>query len=95
MIPLMGFTQLALSAVTPSTCPSCSHPLRSTGPVSATRGAPGGGRRSVHAGLLTSRCSPASRAHALRRVAMCLVFLVGLAALPFAPETKGSRCRSE
>ena len=28
-------------------------------------------------------------------VAMCSVFLVGLLALPFAPETQGSRCRSD
>jgi hypothetical protein len=40
-------------------------------------------------GLLTSRVYHGPDAMRYAGVTMCLVFLVGMAALPFAPETKG------
>ena len=40
-------------------------------------------------GLLTSRVYHGPNALRYAGLTMCLVFLVGLAALPFAPETKG------
>jgi MFS family permease len=92
MIPLMGFTQLALfggyAIYLPELFPTR---LRSTG----TSFCYNVGRLVAAAGpltlaLLTSRVyagyqEPMRYAGAT----MCLVFLVGLAALPFAPETKG------
>ena len=92
MIPLMGFAQLALfggyAIYLPELFPTR---LRSTG----TSFCYNGGRFAAAAGpltlgLLTSR-GFAGYAQPMRYagVTMCLVFLVGLAALPFAPETKG------
>jgi MFS family permease len=92
MIPLMGFTQLALfggyAIYLPELFPTS---LRSTGTsfcYNVGRLAAAAGPFTL--GLLTSRVF-AGHAEPMRYagVAMCLVFLVGLAALPFAPETKG------
>jgi MFS family permease len=92
MIPLMGFTQLALfggyAIYLPELFPTR---LRSTGTsfcYNVGRLAAAAGPFTL--GLLTSRVF-ASHAEPMRYagVTMCLVFLVGLAALPFAPETKG------
>jgi MFS family permease len=92
MIPLMGFTQLALfggyAIYLPELFPTR---LRSTGTsfcYNVGRLAAAAGPFTL--GLLTSRVF-AGHAEPMRYagVAMCLVFLVGLAALPFAPETKG------
>jgi MFS family permease len=92
MIPLMGFTQLALfggyaiylpelfptrlRSTGTSFCYNCGRLIAAAGPLTL--------------GLLTSRVF-AGHAEPMRYagVSMCLVFLVGLAALPFAPETKG------
>ena len=92
MIPLMGFTQLSLfggyaiylpelfptrlRSTGTSFCYNCGRLIAAAGPLSL--------------GLLTSRVF-ANYAEPMRYagVTMCLVFLVGLAALPFAPETKG------
>ncbi len=92
MIPMMGFTQLALfggyAIYLPELFPTR---LRSTGTsfcynVGRLLAAAG----PLALGLLTSRVF-ADRPEPMRYagVAMCLVFLVGLASLPFAPETKG------
>ena len=92
MIPLMGFCQLALfggyAIYLPELFPTR---LRSTGTsfcYNVGRLVAAGGPLTL--GLLTSRVF-ASHAEPMRYagVSMCLVFLVGLAALPFAPETKG------
>jgi MFS family permease len=92
MIPLMGFTQLALfggyAIYLPELFPTR---LRSTGTsfcYNVGRFAAAAGPFTL--GLLTSRVF-AGHAEPMRYagVIMCLVFLVGLAALPFAPETKG------
>jgi MFS family permease len=92
MIPLMGFTQLALfggyAIYLPELFPTR---LRSTGTsfcYNVGRFAAAAGPFTL--GLLTSRVF-AGHAEPMRYagVAMCLVFLVGLAALPLAPETKG------
>jgi MFS family permease len=92
MIPLMGFMQLALfggyAIYLPELFPTR---LRSTGTsfcYNVGRLAAAAGPFTL--GLLTSRVF-AGHAEPMRYagVAMCLVFLVGLAALPFAPETKG------
>jgi MFS family permease len=92
MIPLMGFAQLALfggyAIYLPELFPAR---LRSTGTSFCYNV-----RRFVAAmgplalGLLTSRVY-ADKPEPMRYagVTMCLVFLIGLAALPFAPETKG------
>jgi MFS family permease len=92
MIPLMGFAQLALfagySIYLPELFPTR---LRSTGTsfcYNVGRLVAAAGPLTL--GLLTSRVyagydEPMRYAGAT----MCLVFLVGLAALPFAPETKG------
>ena len=92
MIPMMGFTQLSLfggyaiylpelfptrlRSTGTSFCYNVGRMVAATGPLAL--------------GLLTSRVF-ADRPEPMRYagVAMCLVFLVGLAALPFAPETKG------
>ena len=92
MIPLMGFFQLTLfggyAIYLPELFPTR---LRSTGTsfcynVGRLVAALG----PLTLGLLTSRVY-AGYAEPMRYagVTMCLVFLVGLAALPFAPETKG------
>ncbi len=92
MIPLMGFTQLALfggyAIYLPELFPTR---LRSTGAsfcYNVGRLVAAAGPLTL--GLLTSRVF-ADRPEPMRYagVSMCLVFLVGLAALPFAPETKG------
>ena len=91
MIPLMGFTQLALfggyAIYLPELFPTR---VRSTG-VSFCYNA----GRLVAAvgplglGLLTSRVFNGPDAMRYAGMTLCLVFLLGLAALPFAPETKG------
>jgi MFS family permease len=92
MIPLMGFCQLALfggyAIYLPELFPTR---LRSTGTsfcynVGRLVAALG----PFTLGQLTSRVY-ANQAEPMRYagVTMCLVFLIGLAALPFAPETKG------
>jgi MFS family permease len=92
MIPLMGFSQLALfggyAIYLPELFPTR---LRSTGTsfcYNVGRFAAASGPFTL--GLLTSRVF-AGHAEPMRYagVAMCLVFLVGLGALPFLPETKG------
>ena len=92
MIPLMGFTQLALfggyAIYLPELFPTR---LRSTGTsfcYNVGRFVAAGGPFSL--GLLTSRVFAGySEPMRYAGVTMSLVFLVGLAALPFAPETKG------
>ncbi len=92
MIPLMGCSQLALfggyAIYLPELFPTA---LRSTGTsfcYNVGRFAAAAGPLTL--GLLTSRVF-AGHAEPMRYagITMCLVFLVGLAALPFAPETKG------
>jgi len=92
MVPLMGFCQLALfggyAIYLPELFPTR---LRSTGTsfcYNVGRFVAAGGPLTL--GFLTSRVFAAT-AEPMRYagVTMCLVFLVGLAALPFAPETKG------
>jgi MFS family permease len=92
MIPLMGFAQMALfggyAIYLPELFPTR---LRSTGTsfcYNVGRFAAAAGPLTL--GLLTSRVF-AGYAQPMRYagVTMCLVFLVGLAALPFAPETNG------
>ena len=92
MIPLMGAAQLALfggyAIYLPELFPTR---LRSTGTsfcYNASRLVAAAGPLTL--GTLTSRVFE-SEAQPMRYagVAMCLVFLVGLAALPFAPETRG------
>ena len=93
MIPLMGFAQLSLfggyAIYLPELFPTR---LRSTGTsfcYNVGRLAAAAGPLSL--GLLTSRVFHGSGAIPMRYagVTMCAVFLVGLIALPFAPETKG------
>ncbi|MBI1901207.1 MAG: MFS transporter [Planctomycetia bacterium] len=91
MIPLMGICQLSLfggyAIYFPELFPT--H-LRSTGTsfcynvgrIVAAVGPPA-------LGLLTSRVYTGPDAIRYAGVTMCVVFLVGLFALPFAPETKG------
>ena len=92
MPPLMGFFQLTLFAgyaiYFPELFPTR---LRSTGTsfcYNVGRGVAAVGPAAL--GLLTSRVF-AGQAEPLRYagVTMCLVFLIGLAVLPWAPETKG------
>ena len=92
MIPLMGFTQLALfggyAIYLPELFPTR---LRSTGTsfcYNVGRFAAAAGPFTL--GQLTGKVF-AGYAEPMRYagVSMCLVFLVGLAALPLAPETKG------
>jgi len=92
MIPLMGFSQLALfggyAIYLPELFPTR---LRSTGTsfcYNVGRFVAAAGPFTL--GLLTSKVF-AGYTEPMRYagVTMCLVFLVGLAALPFAPETKG------
>jgi MFS family permease len=92
MIPLMGFSQLALfggyAIYLPELFPTR---LRSTGTsfcYNVGRLAAAVGPLSL--GLLTSRFY-ADKPEPMRYagVTMCLVFVIGIAALPFAPETKG------
>ena len=93
MIPLMGFCQLALfggyAIYLPELFPTR---LRSTGTsfcynvgrfVAARRAA---GARTAHQPRLR-RDQPEPMRYA--GVTMCLVFLIGLATVPFMPETKG------
>ena len=91
MIPLMGFSQLALfggyAIYLPELFPTR---LRSTGTsfcYNVGRFVAAGGPLGL--GLLTSRVY-AGHAEPMRYagVTMCLVFVLGLAVLPFAPETK-------
>jgi MFS family permease len=91
MIPLMGFTQLALfggyAIYLPELFPTR---LRSTGTsfcYNVGRLIAAGGPLGL--GLLTSRVYHGPDAMRYAGITMSLVFLVGLAALPFAPETKG------
>jgi MFS family permease len=92
MVPLMGFSQLALfggyAIYLPELFPTR---FRSTGTsfcYNVGRFVAAAGPLTL--GYLTSRVF-AGTTEAMRYagVTMCLVFLVGLAALPFAPETKG------
>src|SRR5215213_531813 len=92
MIPLMGFCQLALfggyAIYLPELFPTR---LRSTGTsfcYNVGRFVAALGPLAL--GLLTSRVF-ADRAEPMRYagVTMCLVFLIGLATVPFMPETKG------
>ncbi len=92
MIPLMGFCQIALfggyAIYLPELFPTR---LRSTGTsfcYNVGRFVAALGPLTL--GLLTSRVY-ADKAEPMRwaGVTMCLVFLIGLATLPFAPETKG------
>ena len=91
MIPLMGFAQLSLfggyAIYLPELFPTR---LRSTGTsfcynVGRLIAAAG----PLMLGMLTSQVYHGPNAMRYAGVTMCPVFLVGLAALPFAPETKG------
>ena len=91
MIPLMGFTQLALfggyAIYLPELFPTR---LRSTGTsfcynIGRLVAAVG----PLGLGLLTSRVYHGPDAMRYAGITMSAVFLIGLAALPFAPETKG------
>jgi MFS family permease len=91
MVPAMGFTQLALfggyAIYLPELFPTR---LRSTGTsfcYNVGRIVAAGGPLTL--GLLTSSVFHGPDAMRYAGVAMCSVFLVGLCALPFAPETKG------
>ena len=91
MIPLMGFTQLALfggyAIYLPELFPTR---LRSTGTsfcYNVGRLVAAAGPLSL--GLLTSRVFHGPDAMRYAGVTMCSVFLVGLVALTIAPETKG------
>ncbi len=91
MVPLMGFCQLALfggyAIYLPELFPTR---LRSTGTsfcYNVGRLVAAAGPLSL--GLLTSHVYHGPNALRYAGVTMCAVFLVGLAALPFAPETKG------
>ncbi|HXK05602.1 MAG TPA: MFS transporter [Verrucomicrobiae bacterium] len=91
MIPLMGFAQLSLfggyAIYLPELFPTR---LRSTGTsfcYNVGRLAAAAGPLTL--GLLTSRVYHGPDAMRYAGVTMCAVFLIGLAALPFAPETKG------
>jgi MFS-type transporter involved in bile tolerance (Atg22 family) len=89
MVPLMGFAQLSVfggfAIYLPELFPTR---LRSTGTsfcYNVGRLVAAAGPLSL--GLLASRVFHGQLRYA--GVSMCLVFLVGLCALPFAPETKG------
>jgi MFS family permease len=91
MIPLMGFAQLSLfggyAIYLPELFPTR---LRSTGTsfcYNVGRLAAAAGPLSL--GVLTSQVFHGPNAMRYAGVTMCAVFLVGLIALPFAPETKG------
>jgi MFS family permease len=91
MVPLMGFAQLSLfggyAIYLPELFPTR---LRSTGTsfcYNVGRLVAAAGPLTL--GLLTSRVYQGPNALRYAGVTMCAVFLVGLAALPFAPETKG------
>jgi len=91
MIPLMGFTQLALfggyAIYLPELFPTR---LRSTGTsfcYNTGRFVAAIGPLSL--GLLTSRVYHGPDAMRYAGITMSAVFLIGLAALPFAPETEG------
>jgi MFS family permease len=91
MVPLMGFAQLSLfggyAIYLPELFPTR---LRSTGTsfcYNVGRLVAAAGPLTL--GLLTSRVYHGPNALRYAGVTMCLVFLVGLAALPFAPETRG------
>ena len=91
MVPLMGFAQLSLfggyAIYLPELFPTR---LRSTGTsfcYNVGRLVAAAGPLSL--GLLTSHVYHGPNALRYAGVTMCLVFLVGMAALPFAPETKG------
>jgi MFS family permease len=94
MIPIMGFCQLALfggyAIYFPELFPTR---LRSTGTsfcYNVARFVAAAGPTAL--GLLTSRVfkdHPAPEPMRYAGVSMCVVFLLGLVALPFAPETKG------
>jgi hypothetical protein len=92
MIPIMGFCQLALfggyAIYLPELFPTR---LRSTGTsfcYNVGRFVAALGPLAL--GLLTSRVySGFDEPMRYAGVTMCLVFLIGMAALPFAPETKG------
>jgi MFS family permease len=94
MIPIMGFCQLALfggyAIYFPELFPTR---LRSTGTsfcYNVARFVAAGGPTVL--GLLTSQVykdHPAPMPMRYAGVTMCAVFLIGLAVLPFAPETKG------
>ena len=91
MIPMMGFTQLALfggyAIYLPELFPTR---LRSTGTsfcYNVGRIVAAAGPLTL--GLLTSSVFTGPDAMRYAGITMCAVFLVGLAALPFAPETKG------
>ena len=91
MVPAMGFTQLALfggyAIYLPELFPTR---LRSTGTsfcYNVGRIVAAAGPLTL--GLLTSSVFRGPDAMRYAGVAMCSVFLVGLGALPFAPETKG------
>jgi MFS family permease len=92
MVPLMGFCQLALfggyAIYFPELFPTR---LRSTGTSFCYNGARFLGAAGPTAwGLLTSRVfSGYPEPIRYAGVAMCSVFLIGLLALPFAPETRG------
>lgn len=92
MIPLMGFTQLALfggyAIYLPELFPTR---LRSTGTsfcYNVGRLVAAGGPLGL--GLLTSSVYSGPDAMRYAGITMSTVFLVGLAALPFAPETRGN-----
>jgi len=91
MVPLMGFTQLALfggyAIYLPELFPTR---LRSTGTsfcYNVGRIVAAAGPLTL--GLLTSDVYHGPDAMRYAGITMCAVFLVGLAALPFAPETRG------
>lgn len=91
MVPLMGFTQLALfggyAIYLPELFPTR---LRSTGTsfcYNVGRIVAAAGPLTL--GLLTSNVYHGPDAMRYAGITMCAVFLVGLAALPFAPETRG------
>jgi MFS family permease len=94
MIPIMGFCQLALfggyAIYFPELFPTR---LRSTGTsfcYNVARFVAAAGPTML--GLLTSRVfneHPAPAPMRYAGITMCAVFLIGLAVLPFAPETKG------
>jgi MFS family permease len=91
MIPLMGFAQLSLfggyAIYLPELFPTR---LRSTGTsfcYNVGRLAAAAGPLTL--GVLTSKVYTGPDAMRYAGITMCAVFLVGLAALPFAPETKG------
>jgi len=91
MIPLMGFAQLSLfggyAIYLPELFPTR---LRSTGTsfcYNVGRLAAAAGPLTL--GVLTSKVFHGPDAMRYAGVTMCAVFLVGLIALPFAPETKG------